>query len=459
MKKISNTGLHHSVWRILSLTVVFLFVFTLSCNKVTDQFPWRQSGNDKGNDIGNIKHETGDLVYDWTDMQLRIILNSNPTIGNGVVIRFFGYCGIAVYEAAQRGMPGNTSLSGRINQMPEMPQPTGNNYSWSVSANTTYAAMTRAFFLAMTTAQKASVDSLEKAYNDRLKQNLMPDVFTRSQSFGQSIVAAILQWSASDLFSQANAPYTRPDFPGAWEPTPPLFGPPITPYAGNIRPFLQIHASGNSAPPPFAYSETVGSDYYNMIRDIYDVSFNRTTDQTNMALWWNDLGLYIGYTPPGHIMNVVNTVLRQEHRDLITSIQVNAKAGMALWDGLIMCFRSKYQYNQMRPVTYIARFIDPNWLPLIPTPSHPEYPAAHAYITSAAMAAAASEIGDHHEFIDRTYEFLGWPARPFSTLNDVGIEAGNSRRFGGIHYAPSITTGHNDGKKVGEEIGAISFKK
>ena len=50
-------------------------------------------------------------------------------------------------------------------------------------------------------------------------------------------------------------------------------------------------------------------------------------------------------------------------------------------------------------------------------------------------------------------------ARSFATLNDVGIEAGNSRRFGGIHYAPSIAVGHELGKKVGEEVGAISFKK
>lgn len=460
MKKISNSGLHRSVGRILSLTTVFLFVFTLSCNKLTDQFPW-QHGNDNGNgnDVGNIKHEKGDLVFDWTDMQLRIILNSNPTLGNGLVIRFFGYCGIAVYEAAQRGIPGNTSLAGRVNTMPEMPKPTGNNYSWTVSANTTYAAMTRAFFTAMTTAQMASVDSLEEAYNERFRQNIMPDVFSRSQSFGQSIATAILEWAKYDLFNQANAPYTPPVFPGAWEPTPPAFGPPVTPYAGNMRPFVQSHSSGNSAPPPIPYSEAVGSDFYKMAKDLYDVSTTMTTDQRNMALWWNDLGLYVGYTPAGHIMNVANTVLRKEHRDLVTSIQVNAKAGMALWDGLIVCFRSKYKYNQVRPVTYIDKFIDPKWLPLIPTPSHPEYPAAHAYITSATMAAIAAEIGDHHEFIDRTYEFHGWPARPFSTLNDVGIEAGNSRRFGGIHYAPSILVGHKDGTKLGQEVGAISFKK
>jgi hypothetical protein len=66
-----------------------------------------------------------------------------------------------------------------------------------------------------------------------------------------------------------------------------------------------------------------------MIRDIYDVSFNRTTDQTNMALWWNDWD-FIGYTS-GPYHECGEHGIEQEHRDLITSIQVNAKAGMALW--------------------------------------------------------------------------------------------------------------------------------
>lgn len=440
---------------LLSFLVIALAL--LGCSKLTDQIPLKHGSNrDVG--IGNIKNEKGDLVYDWTDLQLRIILNANPTLPNGVVIRAFAYTGIALYESSQRGIPSYSSLSSRLYQMPEMPQPEGNNYSWQVSANASLAAMTRFFYPAMTSAQMASVDSLENAYNSRLGKYISSDVFTRSQSFGRSVASAVIDWSKSDLFSQANAPYTVPVYPGAWEPTPPAFAPPATPYAGNMRPFLQVHSQGVTDPPPFPYSEVVGSDFYNMVRDVYDVSFTRTQDQTNMALWWNDLGLYRGYTPPGHIMNVVNIVLKGEHKDLITSILAYTEAGMALWDGLIVCFRSKYAFNQMRPVTYIRRFIDPNWLPLIPTPPHPEYPAAHAFITSAAMAAVASVIGDEHHITDNTYTFLGWPARTYNSLTEVGIEAGDSRRFGGIHYAPSIHAGHLAGTQVGEEIGDISFR-
>ena len=444
--------------RLLATILVLLSV--LGCNKLSDQLPWHHHGDDDhGTNNGNIKNEKGNLVYDWIDLQTRNILNSNPTIPNGVVIRAFAYTGIALYEAAQRGIPGNTSLSGRVYQMPDMPHPTGNNYSWTESANAALAASTRLFYPAMTTAQKASVDSLEAVYEARFRAIETQDVIDKSKAFGVSIANAVFDYASSDLFNVANAPYTPPVFPGAWEPTPPAFASAATPYAGNMRPFLHAHTTSVAGPPAFPYSETVGSDFYKMVRDIYDVSNNLTADQKNMALWWNDLGLYTGYTPPGHIMNIVSQVLRKENKDLITSIQCYTKTGMALWDGLIVVFRSKYKYNLVRPVTYIRKVIDPSWSSLIPTPPHPEYPAAHAFITSSAMAALASEIGNDHPFTDHTYEFLGWPVRSFANLNDVGIEAGNSRRFGGIHYAPSIAVGHELGKKVGEEIGAISFKK
>jgi hypothetical protein len=63
-------------------------------------------------------------------------------------------------------------------------------------------------------------------------------------------------------------------------------------------------------------------------------------------------------------------------------------AGIAERDASIVCFKCKYAYSVCRPVTYIRKLIDPNWLPFIPTPPHPEYPAAHAFVTGSVLKAA-----------------------------------------------------------------------
>ncbi|MBC7827359.1 MAG: vanadium-dependent haloperoxidase, partial [Chitinophagaceae bacterium] len=304
-----------------------------------------------------------------------------------------------------------------------------------------------------------SIDSLENAYNNRLKLTVSSSVFERSQTFGRKIALAVFEWSKSDKFDVAGAAYTPPVFPGAWQPTPPAFANAATPYLPNCRPNLESHATGFGKAFPFEYSEAPTSAFYKMVREVYDVSKSLTTDQRNIGFYWNDVGVGRGYTPPGHEISVVNQLITQEKISLGLASQAYAKAGMAQWDSQIMCWRAKYKNNLMRPVTYIQKVIEPGWLPLIPTPPHPEYPAAHAYITAATMAAVGSVLGDKHNFTDHTYDFLGFPARSFTSLTDIGKEAGISRLYGGIHYTISINTGLEAGQNVGREIGKINFTK
>src|SRR5206468_6626235 len=201
------------------------------------------------------------------------------------------------------------------------------------------------------------------------------------------------------------------------------------------------HVSGNAAPPPYAYSTEQSSEFFKMEKAIYDVSSSRTADQTNTALFWNDVGAGKGYTPGGHVVNILTHLVSDEHLNLRTAVLCYVKAGISMWDAAILCWRSKYAYNQVRPVSYIRNNIDPNWLPLITTPAHPEYPAAHAYITTAITSAIASVIGDQHNIDDHSYDFLGYPHRTYSSLNAISIECGMSRFYGGIHCLTSISTG------------------
>ena len=175
-----------------------------------------------------------------------------------------------------------------------------------------------------------------------------------------------------------------------------------------------------------------------------------------MHCFFVDQGNGLGYTPPGHDFKIITQAIEQNAgMDLGSVAEAYAKAGIAERDATIVCFRSKYKYNLLRPVTYIRKLIDPNWLSFIPTPPHPEYPAAHAMITGSALQAAARVLGDNLSFTDHSYDFRGYPSRQYKSLFAAAEEAGFSRLYGGIHYRPSINIGLAEAKAIGNRVGEI----
>jgi hypothetical protein len=372
-----------------------------------------------------------------------MLLQANPAVSNLAANRLFGYSGISLFEAARFEIRNSISLQKQLNQMPVIPVPdTSKKYSWVVSANEAMANITRDLFPGLTAANHASIDSLEKAYNDKITAISGAAVVARSQTFGDSVAAIIYRWAQTDLFNHIADPYTPPVGPGLWVPTPPLYAPAAAPYMSNCRPFLKIHSNGVTMKPPRNYSEEKGSDFYQMANHNYNVSKSLTDDQKNIAFFWNDVGAGIGYTPMGHNISIINQVLKKSNATLATAEEAYVKSGIAIWDATIECWRSKYKYNQLRPVTYIKKFIDSTWLPLLTTPAHPEYPAAHAYITSATMQVLTIVLGVHYAFTDHTYDFRGFAPRSYTSFEDAAKECGESRVYGGIHYQQSVDIGH-----------------
>ncbi len=442
------------------LAIITGLLFLSSCNKtdfsdVKKKQPDSVKNNEMADDHSDKKKADAQVALDWYKLQLRILLERNSAV-NGV---YFGYIGIGLYESVRYGTEHSVSLSTKLYQMPAMPAKENNNgYSWPVSANAAMAKMVRSFYTGLTPANMASIDSLENAYNLKLHPTAGSAAFNRSQAFGRSIATAVYNWSLTDNFNGGNAGYIPPVFPGSWVPTPPAFlNIPINPFYGNARPFLASNLTNVAPVFPAAYSEVINSDFYNTVKNVYDVSKTLTTEQKNIALFWVDQGNGVGYTPNGHEMNLVIQALEQTHASLAVAAEAFAKTCIAQRDALLVVFKCKYIYNLIRPVSYIRKVIDPNWLPFIPTPPHPEYPAAHALITGAAMQALQRVLGNHVTITDHTYDFRGYPSRTYATIFAAGEEAGISRLYGGIHYMPSINTGLIMAKDIGNKVGDIKL--
>jgi hypothetical protein len=408
---------------------------------------------------GDASRASSGVATDWYALQLQMIIKANPSLSPILLTRAWGYIGIGLYESVRPGIKNSISLSHKLYQMPPMPETEKNNgYSWEVSANAALAKLIASFYPeAVVSANQHRIDSLETHNNNSLSPGVTSAVFVRSQAYGRAIADAVIAWSQTDKSNLSNVGYIPPVFPGAWQPTPPALANGLCPYFGNTRPFIAKNAQVVAPAFPHAYSEDPGSDFYKMEKALVDLSLSLTQEQKNTALYWNDVGVGIGYSPPGHSVSILTQILKQKNIDLGKAAIAYAKTGIALTDASIAGFKSKYVHNLLRPVTYIKKVIDPSWNPLIVTPPHPEYPAAHAFLTQAFMETMTGIFGNNFSFTDNTYGSKYGGARTFPSFNAAAEECGMSRNYGGIHRSPSISAGLELGKQIGHSVNDLEF--
>src|SRR4029453_12774944 len=88
---------------------------------------------------------------------------------------------------------------------------------------------------------------------------------------------------------------------------------------------------------------------------------------------------------------------------------------------------------------------DPAWTPLRPTPLHPEYPSAHATVSTAAAKVLTSFFGRHIPFSTSTSTCPAGVVRSYDSFQAMADEIGDSRIYIGFHFRTA-----GDRKSVGE---------
>jgi hypothetical protein len=404
--------------------------------------------------------ESADVVHDWYKLIAQIQLRTNPA---PVVIqnfRNYGFVGVGLYESVYPGIKGAVSLSTKLYQMPSMPASESNKeYLWAASANAALASMFRQLLVGLTDADRARMDSLENAYNNRFQSSTSDAVFSRSQSFGRSIATAIYNWSTSDNFNLSSAGYTLPVSPSAWVPTPPAGAPPVGPFLMNSRPFLASSLTATTPPMPYGYSEDPNSAFYDAAREVYNVGKTLTAEQKAIANWWADVGgVGAGLAAGAHVLSIVTVILESKNAKLGRASEIYAKTGIALKDAFIIVWRGKYLFNLLRPITYINRHIDPTWQSFLVNPPYPDYPSGLAGVYSSAMQVMIREFGDI-PVTDNAYYFRPLAARTFPSITKLVEEACVSRLYGGIHYMFAMDAAVVVGKELGNNIANIELTK
>ena len=134
------------------------------------------------------------------------------------------------------------------------------------------------------------------------------------------------------------------------------------------------------------------------------------------------------------------------------SIQVQAITAITLMDAFISCWDEKYRSNRIRPETYINRYIDVRWQPILQTPPFPEYTSGHSMVSSAAAAVLTYLLGDNFSFTDDSEVMFELQPRTFHSFKEAAAEAAISRLYGGIHFRDSVENGQVAGKAVGDYV-------
>ena len=265
------------------------------------------------------------------------------------------------------------------------------------------------------------------------------------------------QAAASDLIAERTGDRDEsitftpgPLTPGGWTfAPPPSLQSAQTPWVAVMRPFMLNSPSQFRVEPPPALSSRKWAKEFNEVKAYGAVNSTvRSPEQTAVAQFWN-----------ANAVNQSNQAFQDvaiTHRmDLVDAARLLAMGNLVDSDAGIACWDSKYHYLFWRPIMAIrnaqidgnpATQPDPNWTPLLTTPNHPEYPAAHTCVTGAEAEMYAVVLGTHH--IDVTIHGSAdgtpnnWTAtHTFNTVNDLQHEVVNARVWAGLHYRGSALEG------------------
>ena len=445
----------------LAFAAVSIFFF--SCQKQIDKpvEPETQSNianaNNENGHLKQTKNFSSEVVTKWMDMQLRVIRTTAglPPATNS---RLIAYSGVALYESVVPGMPAYQTLHGQLTNLPAMPSTeNGKAYHWAASANAALASISKQSFPTTSLANKASMDSLENALNSAYQTEVNASVFDRSVAFGKSVSQLIFQWSTSDGSATIWPAYSPPVGPGLWVSTPPNLPAASTPYWGRNRLFVTGSLINSDPALPPSYSTNPSSAYYNMMKEVYDISQTLTTAQINQALYYRDNP---GYVSGGHYLAILHQVLQNKQPSLDFSALAFAKSGIAIADALIGCFQWKYRdvnggtvTNTERPITYIRGVLGyTSWNAKFNTPPHPDFPSGHSTTAGAAEVIFTNLFGQNYAFINHTYDYLNMPPQSYSSFSDMASQIGMSRVYAGIHTRHVCEAGRTQGQKIAQNI-------
>lgn len=406
------------------------------------------------------REHSGRFVREYYTLQCKVT-KETPGYFPPQAARAFAYVGLACYEAVVHGIPNGESMAGQLNgwDASALPQPQTEEYHWGLVANAAIAdMMTRMYELRATDENLLAIRQMEEENRIEMGYLVQQYIADRSIEFGREISKAIFEISKMDgghesYMDPFQLPYSIQEGDHCWVPTSSLTTP-ISPKWGEVRPMMLANVSETQAPMHKAFSVDPASDFYAEAMAVYEQVSNNTAEEEEIARFWAD-DPFQTCTPAGHTFNILTQLLEETGATLEKTAVAYAKLGIAENDAFISCWKSKYDYDLIRPVSYIKDHIDPSFATVIGTPPFPAYSSGHS-----CEIAVGEKIftymftngdGNYH-LADRSQLQYGYAVRHFDNFAEMAEECANSRFYGGIHYPMDNYEGLVTGRKIGDNV-------
>jgi hypothetical protein len=264
----------------------------------------------------------------------------------------------------------------------------------------------------------------------------------RGFSWGEEVAAAVLAWRATDGFVVQYPAFTGGTAVGQWRPIPPA-----TSMSAQGLAFTSMFALDSDhqfrPPAPRILASATYADDFNAVKALgRQVDSSRTAEQSLLAPFWEG-------NASVHWNQAANQIARANGLSISDSNRLLAVLNVAMADTAITIWSAKRHYGAIptevtwRPATaiwladldsLIETEADPNWRPLLPTPSHPEYPAGHPALNGAAATVLLGYFGDAQLFELTTAA----TSRTYDSVTQARVDGNNARVWGGMHYPSTV---------------------
>jgi hypothetical protein len=287
----------------------------------------------------------------------------------------------------------------------------------------------------------------------------------RGIAWGTQVAQAVLAWRATDGFNTSYPPFFGGTAIGQWRPTPPAFAPMSAQGLAFTAMFVLDNNTQFRPGPPRALTSPTYTNDFNAVKALgRNTGSTRTADQTALALFWDGNASI-------HWNQAANQIARANNLSLSESNRLLAVLNIAMADTAFTTWSGKRSYGAdanavtWRPVTSIPladtdgnpdTVPDPDWLPLINTPAHPEYPAGHPSQNGAAATVLLSAFDDEQTFALTT---TGQPSRTYTSIAQARSDGNNARVWGGMHYPSTVAISDAEGEAIADYVNENSMQR
>ena len=287
----------------------------------------------------------------------------------------------------------------------------------------------------------------------------------RGIEWGTAVAQAVLAWRATDGFSASYPPFNGGTAVGQWRPTPPALSPMSAQGLAFTEMFVLVSNTQFRPGPPRSLTGPAYTADFNAVKALgRRTGSTRSEDQSALAPFWEG-------NASVHWNQAANQIARANRLSISASNRLLAVLNIAMADTAFTIWSAKRFYGSMpvdvtwRPVTSIPladadgnpdTTPDPDWLPLVNTPSHPEYPAGHPSLNGAAATVLLNHFRSRQTF---TLTTTGLPERRYSNITQARSDGNQARIWGGMHYPSTIEISDRVGEAIANYVNRNSMQR